>query len=53
VQNIGSEFFKGEAQRQMLKKIRYGDMALCWHILMGLMMGYGLKDTDAQSAAQS
>ncbi len=32
--------------------IRYGDMALCWCILMGLMMGSGLKDTDAQSAEQ-
>ena len=32
---------------------RYGDMALYWRILMGLMMGSGLKDTDAQSAAQS
>ena len=33
--------------------IRCGGMALCWRILMGLMMGSGLKDTDAQSAAQS
>jgi len=32
--------------------IRYGSMALCWRILMGLMMGSGLKDTDAQSAVQ-
>ena len=33
--------------------IRCGDMVLCWRILMDLMMGSGLKDTDAQSAAQS
>jgi len=33
--------------------IRYGGMALYWRILMDLMMGSGLKDTDAQSAAQS
>ena len=33
--------------------IRYGGMALYWRILMDLMMRSGLKDTDAQSAAQS
>jgi hypothetical protein len=36
------------ARSVMLKK--YGDMAMCWRILMDILLGSGLKDTDALSA---
>jgi hypothetical protein len=42
---------RGSALKRVrsVMRIKYGGMALCWHILMDFMMDSGLRDTGALS----